>query len=198
MIKPILVDLPERFETEHLILQAPKAGYGAALLDAISDGYEDYVKWLSWTPTLPTLEAVEEDCRRHYAQFILREEIRYLMIEKSSQTVVGRCALPSWQAIWAVPQFGIAYFVRRECRGQGYAKEASHALALLAFRRLSAKRVEIQVDEQNIASIKVPEALNFMLERRQTGWTKEINPDAKLLIYVATSEEQFPKIECAI
>ena len=196
MIKPILTDLPERFETEHLILQVPKAGYGAALLDAISDGYEDYVKWLSWTPALPTLDSVEEDCRRHYAQFILREDIRYLMIEKSTQTVVGRCALPSWQAIWAVPQFGIGYFVRRECRGQGYAKEASYALTLLALRLLKAKRVEIQVDEANLASIKVPEGLNFSLERCKIGWTEELNPNAKIRVYVVTSEEQLPVLPC--
>ena len=75
----ILIDLPEIIETPRLKLQMPKAGFGEKLHDAISDGYEDYVKWLNWPATPPLKQAVEEDCRKHMAEFILRDFIRYLV-----------------------------------------------------------------------------------------------------------------------
>ncbi|MGX6960744.1 MAG: hypothetical protein ACIPMY_06020 [Rickettsia endosymbiont of Pentastiridius leporinus] len=56
----ILINLPEVIETSKLKLQMPKAGYGENLYQAIMDGYEDYVKWLNWSSTPPTLESVEE------------------------------------------------------------------------------------------------------------------------------------------
>jgi hypothetical protein len=40
----ILFDLPEVIETTLLRLQMPKAGFGKKLYDAITDGFEDYVK----------------------------------------------------------------------------------------------------------------------------------------------------------
>lgn len=43
----ILMDLPELIQTPRLKLQMPKAGFGQKLHQAISDGYEDYVKWLN-------------------------------------------------------------------------------------------------------------------------------------------------------
>lgn len=73
----ILIDLPETIETQRLILQMPKAGFGEKLHSAINDGYEDFVKWLNWPTTPPTIQKVEEECRKHMAEFILRDLIRY-------------------------------------------------------------------------------------------------------------------------
>lgn len=160
----ILVDIPEVIETKNLILQMPKAGYGEQLHAAILDGYEDYIYWLHWSSTPPTVEQVEIDCRMHHAQFITRELIRYLIIEQETQKVVGRCAFPDFQANWAVPLFGISYFISKSSRGKGYASEASRALALLAFNTLGAKKVEIYCDSKNKASQSVPKKLGFELE----------------------------------
>src|SRR5258708_4181692 len=103
MIPPILLDIPETIETERLWLKVPQEGWGAKIHEALLDGYEDFIRWLNWSPTPPTLDQVEMDCRKHHAQFILREEIRYLIIEKKSDQVVGRCAFPAIQALWAIP-----------------------------------------------------------------------------------------------
>ncbi len=92
----ILIDLPEIIETPRLKLQMPKAGFGEKLHEAICDGYEDYVKWLNWSATPPTKEVVEEDCRKHMAEFILRDFIRYLIIDKATGDIIGRCAFPSF------------------------------------------------------------------------------------------------------
>jgi hypothetical protein len=70
MNPPILIDLPEIMETTRLRLQKPEAGFGEKLYPAIIDGYEDYVKWMDWPLSTPNLETVEEECRKHHAEFI--------------------------------------------------------------------------------------------------------------------------------
>lgn len=177
-MKPILFDIPEIIETPRLKLQMPKAGFGEKVHAAIMDGYDDYIKWLSWPATPPTVEAVEEDCRKHHAEFITRDWIRYLIIDKASGEILGRCGFPPFQSNWAIPQFGISYFIRKSQRAKGYATETSHAMTLLAFNTLKAKKVEIHCDTENLASMMVPMKLNFALEYTQKGsWPR---PDGEL------------------
>ena len=194
--KPILIDLPEALETSRLLLQMPKAGYGPGLHEAIMDGYDDYVKWLGWDPKTPSSQVVEEECRKHHAEFILREFIRYIIIEKETKRIIGRCAFPSFQAIWPIPLFGISYFIRRNARHHGYATEAAHALALLAFQNLKAKKVEIYCDAENGASQKIPQKLGFALECvKKGGWPRLDGQLGVLQTYALFSEEPLPKWE---
>ena len=187
----ILIDLPEVIETSRLKLQMPKAGFGEKLHNAISDGYEDYIKWLNWSVTPPLKQAVEEDCRKHHAEFILRDFIRYLIIDKATGDIVGRCAFPSFQANWLIPQFGISYFIRRSERAKGYATEAIHAMSLLAFRVLKARKLEIYCDAENIASTKIPLKLGFKLEYTQEGgWPRQDGKLAELQTYSMFSENE--------
>ena len=191
--KPILIDIPEAIETSRLLLQIPKAGHGQGLHEAIIDGYDDYIKWLNWSPTQPTPQDVEIDCRRHHAEFILRDYIRYIIIEKGTNRIIGRCAFPPVYVLWPIPQFGISYFIRHNARNQGYAKEAAHALSLLAFRVLKAKKIEISCDIENIASRKVPQQLGYTLEyTRKGGWPKLGNQLAEMQTYSLFSEDMLP------
>lgn len=194
-MEKIFIDLPETIETERLILQMPKAGFGLKLHEAIIDGYPDYIKWLSWSKTVPTIEMIEEECRRHHADFILREFIRYLIIEKDTQRIVGRCAFPSFQANWSIPQFGISYFITQNCRKNGYASEASQAMVELAFDVLSAKKVEIFCDSENVASTMIPKKLGFALECvTKGGWPRHDRTLANLQCYALFSKNDLIKL----
>lgn len=180
----ILIDLPEVIETPRLKLQMPKAGYGEKLHQAIIDGYEEYITRLNWPSTIPTVEVVEEDCRKHHVEFILRDFIRYLIIDKITNEVIGRCAFPSFQANWLIPQFGVSYFIKKSQRAKGYASEAAYAMTVLAFNTLKARKVEIYCDAENIASIKVPLKLGFKLEYTQRGgWPRLDGVLAELQTY---------------
>ncbi len=162
----------------------PKAGFGWKLYQVISDGYNEYVKWLNWSENMPTVQMLEEECRKHRAEFILRDFIHYLIIDKSTDEVVGRCAFPSFQANWAIPQFRTSYFVWRSKRSKSYATETAHAMALLAFRILQAKKLEIHCDCENIASTKIPLKLGFKREYIQRGsWTRQEDQLAELQTY---------------
>ena len=192
----MLVNLPEIIETPRLILQMPKAGFGEQLHYAMRDGYEDYVQWLNWSVKMPSVETVEEDCRKHHAEFILRDFIRYLIIDKETGEIVGRCAFPSFQANWLLPQFGISYFIRKRERSKGYATESAHALCVLAFRLLSAKKLEIFCDVENVASTRVPLKLGFKLEYVQKGgWARQDGKLAELQTYSMFSENDLPNLE---
>lgn len=173
-MKPILVDLPFQFSTPRLIMRVPKAGDGKGVYEAISDGYSDYIKWLNWPKTIPTLEEVEIECRKHHASFILREDIRFLIINKQTQEIMGRCGLPALQINWQIPLFGLSYFIAKRFRGNGYALEAINGLSHLIFKVLKARKLEIKVDPDNIASKKVPEKLGFIVEAKQKGnWLRK-------------------------
>ncbi|MFN7365615.1 MAG: GNAT family N-acetyltransferase [Alphaproteobacteria bacterium] len=180
----LLLQIPERIEAGALELVIPQAGWGERVYAAVMDGYEDSVRWLRWPSTPPTPIGVEEECRRHHAAFILRECVRYVIVHKSTQTVVGRCAFAPSQTYWDIPQFGLCYFIRRTERGKGYATQASHALTLLAFETLQAKKVMIYCDEENHASLRVPQKLGFSLEFSEKGsWLREDGTLATLQAY---------------
>jgi ribosomal-protein-serine acetyltransferase len=190
----ILIDLPETIETERLILQIPKAGFGKKLHEAVTDGYEDYIKWLNWPIDPPTLQACEEECRKHHAEFILRDLICYLIIDKKTDNVIGKCSFPTLQANWLISKFGIGYFIRKSERGNRYATETAHAMALLAFRELKAKKIEIYCDAENIASTKVPLNLGFKLEyTSKGGWPRQDGKLGEIQTYSIFSEEDMIK-----
>ena len=52
---PLLIDVPERIETERLVLRAPRAGDGAdASTRPIRASHAELAPWLPWAGTLPT------------------------------------------------------------------------------------------------------------------------------------------------
>lgn len=92
LMKRILLDIPFVIETPRLLLQVPAAGWGKRVHEALLDGYNSYVTWLMWPSAPPTVQMVEEECRKNNADFLLREFIRYLIIEKQTGMVVGQQA----------------------------------------------------------------------------------------------------------
>jgi len=82
--------------------------------------------------------------------------IWYIIVENETGEVVGRCAFPPRHTDWRIPQFSISYFIRKIKRSKGYATETMHAMALLAFQALQAKKVEIYCDAENTPSINIP------------------------------------------
>ena len=195
-MNPILVNIPEIIETPRLKLIMPMAGLGEALHEAMTDGYYDYVKWLAWPKKKPTIKDVELNCRKHHAEFIMRSHIRYIIIDKATNQVVGRCAYPPMQTKWYIPQFGVSYFIRKSQRSKGFAIESAQALAITAFRLYDAKKVSLHCDIKNVNSLKVPSSLNFELEFTQKGsWPSTDENLATINTYSVFYEQDLPELD---
>lgn len=81
--------------------------------------------------------------------------------------------------------------MRKTQRRKGYATEAAPAMALLAFRKLGAKKVEIYCDVENPASIQV--ALNLGVKfgyQQKGGWSRLNGELATLNTYSCFDENQ--------
>jgi RimJ/RimL family protein N-acetyltransferase len=159
---PKMLDFPDSFETERLLIRAPRAGDGPEQNAAIVESLDDLRPWMPWAKEAPTPDETESHCRRSAAKFILREDIHWRGFLKGTDTFVLGSGLH--RIDWAVPKFEIGYWVRSRFAGQGYVTEAVRGIAGFAFERLGANRVEIRCDETNRRSWAIPQRLGFELE----------------------------------
>lgn len=173
---PLLLDFPDHFATDRLLIRAPRPGDGAAINEAIRESHADLRPWMPWVEPMPSVEQSEEYARRAAARFILREDLPLVLFRQQDGQFVGGSGLHSID--WNVPRFEIGYWVRTSLRGQGYITEAVNGIARFAFNKLGAQRLEICCDAHNDRSIAVAERCGFTREARLKHDTR--TPDGKL------------------
>jgi RimJ/RimL family protein N-acetyltransferase len=163
---PLLIDVPERIETERLLLRCPQPGDGAALNAAVRESLADLRPWMPWAQVEPPLDESETYCRRMQARFGLREDLPMLIFARDGAAgegaLLGACGMH--RIDWSVPRFEIGYWRRSGHGVKGVVGEAVHALNRLAFDRLGARRVEIRMDAGNARSVRVAERAGFTFE----------------------------------
>jgi RimJ/RimL family protein N-acetyltransferase len=163
---PLLIDVPERIETERLVLRSPRRGDGPVVNAAIAASLVELTPWLPWAGAMPSVDESEATCRRQQGRFILREDFVMLMFERGVDggegELVGGTGLH--RIDWALRRFEIGYWRKTGCESRGLVTEAVQAMARLAFDHLGARRVEIRVDDNNVRSWKVAERAGFTLE----------------------------------
>jgi len=170
MPNPILLDIPESFETDRLIIRVPRAGDGPALNEAVLETFDDLKLWMPWAQEKPSVEKSEENSRRAYAKFLLREDITLRLIHKPTGDILGSSGLH--RIDWSVPKFEIGYWCRTRYVGQGYITEAVKGILKFGFETLGAKRIEIRSDATNVRSIQVAERVGMIREavlRNESG-----------------------------
>jgi RimJ/RimL family protein N-acetyltransferase len=163
-IPAILLDFPDHFETERLLLRAPRPGDGQPLNDAIRESLDNLRPWMHWAQMLQTVEQTEAVVRQAAARFYLREELRLHLFRKSDGLLVGSSGMHHLD--WSVPRFEIGYWVRASLEGQGYVTEAVNGITRFAFETLMAQRMEILCDVNNTRSAAVAERCGYRLEAR--------------------------------
>jgi RimJ/RimL family protein N-acetyltransferase len=165
-VEPLLIEVPERLDTERLILRCPRRGDGVVVNPAVVASHVELDPWLPWATTLPTLEESEAQCRRQQARFILREDLVMLIFARDEAggegELLGGTGLH--RIDWALRRFEIGYWRKTGCEGRGIATEAVRAMSRMAFDALGARRVEIRMDNNNERSWKVAERAGFTLE----------------------------------
>jgi RimJ/RimL family protein N-acetyltransferase len=159
---PLMIDVPDSFETERLRLRAPRAGDGVVYHAAMLASADDLWPWTSWQKELASLEAAEKRIRENTVKWAQRAEFHMLVFEKESGALVGGNGLHHID--WRVPKFEIGYWTVASFGGKGYATEATRAVAALAFDVLKAKRVQIRCEPTNERSRRVAERAGFVHE----------------------------------
>ena len=162
MMDPLLLDIPEEFETDRMVVRVGRPGEGAAVNEAIRESIAELKPWLTWAQTVPSVEEGEKQAREAYAKFHARTDLIYRGWLKGTGAFVVGSGLH--HIVWSVPRFEIGYWVRTSMSGQGYVTEIVGAMARLAFDTLTAERVEIRCDEGNERSWRVAERCGFTLE----------------------------------
>ena len=165
-METILIDVPDRIETERLVLRVPRAGDGPLVNAAIGVSHAELAPWMPWAGTMPSVDESEAHCRRQQARFILREDFVFFMFVRDGAggegELVGGTGLH--RIDWTLRKFEIGYWRKTGCEGRGFVTEAVRALARLAFDVLDARRVEIRMDDNNASSWRVAERAGFTLE----------------------------------
>jgi RimJ/RimL family protein N-acetyltransferase len=163
MKPPILMDFPESFETERLLIRSPLPGDGPELHAAVRESIEELTPWMPGPKEHRTVEDSEASARRARVAFLQRSELRMHLYLKGTDTLVGSSGLQGID--WEVPKFEIGYWLRTRFAGQGYMTEAVGGIMAFAFDRLGARRVEIRCDSLNRRSARVAER-GFLPRRR--------------------------------
>ncbi|MDL4839263.1 GNAT family N-acetyltransferase [Aquibacillus rhizosphaerae] len=161
-MNPIMLDFPNRFETERLSIRLPLPGDGEAVYNSIEASIEDLRDWLPFAQKQQSKEQVEVNIREAHINFLNREDLRLLIFLKETGDLVGSSGLH--RIDWNVPKFEIGYWIDSRFSGKGYMSEAVEGITSFAFDHLHAKRVEIRCDAVNYKSKAIPEKLNYQLE----------------------------------
>jgi len=163
---PLLIEVPERIETERLVLRSPRRGDGATVNEAIRVSLDELGPWLPWAVAMPSVDESEAHCRRQQAKFILREDFVLLIFAREADGGEGEFlgGTGLHRIDWELRRFEIGYWRKAGCAGRGIVTEAVQAISRLAFDVLGARRVEIRMDDNNVRSWKVAERAGFTLE----------------------------------
>lgn len=164
-VEPLLLDLPDRIETQRLVLRIPQAGDGGMLHEAVAETIVElrrYLGMLPWVAAEPAWGTFEMFCRKARAKFMLREDFAFLMTERGSGRLVGVCGLH--RPDWHVRRVELGYWCRKSAQGHGFVVEGGQALCRYAFEELHAVRVEAFTDAENLASRRVAERCGMTFE----------------------------------
>lgn len=164
---PELIDLPERFEGERVMLRPYRAGDGAALFAAI-DGHRDELKqWMGWVDTHQTVDDSEAYVRRMQSKWIARSALMVGIWSKDGAEFYGGTGYHGFD--WDVPSLELGYFLLQDARGKGYGVDAVRVVVDLAFQYLSARRIWATCDAKNARSSHLLEKVGFEREALMRG-----------------------------
>jgi ribosomal-protein-alanine N-acetyltransferase len=86
--------------------------------------------------------------------------------------LIGTCGLFRWNKSWR--NCVVGYEIARDCRAQGYMKEALTAVLEFGFNEISLHRIQAEMHPDNNASIALATRLGFRFEgvhREQAFWS---------------------------
>jgi ribosomal-protein-serine acetyltransferase len=161
MTDPLLLEFPDSFETERLVLRPPQRADAEILFEAVVESKAELERWMPWALNY-TLEESIKYTRRAAAAFIQRQDLALAIFRKSDHHFVGNTGLH--RINWEHRQFEIGYWLRTSEVGHGYMTEAVNGLTRFCFEVLEANRVEIHCEADNDRSASVARRAGYKHE----------------------------------
>jgi RimJ/RimL family protein N-acetyltransferase len=153
------VALPERIETERLLLQRHSVADAPALKAVIDANLQHLQAWMPWAMDEPSpLSVIEERVEKFAASFNHSESWGYTIRRANHAPIIGGCGL---HAEIGPNALEIGYWLDARETRRGYATEATAALIVAAFATGVVDRIEIRCDPMNLASAAIPRRLGF-------------------------------------
>src|SRR6185503_14750924 len=149
--------MPERIETERLVLRKPRLDDAHAIFDGWAQDPE-VTRYLTWRPH-ERLEQTQEFMHACIRLWEGETRFPYMMTLKENSQVIGMLD-PRIEG----PKVGIGYIAARAYWGRGYVPEATRAVIDWAFRQSSIYRVYATTDVDNSASRRVLEKVGMQCE----------------------------------
>lgn len=162
---PILLDIPDHFETERLLVRSAQPGDGTSVCEAVRESLSELRAWpasLPWALHDPSPDDSEVFCRTGHSAFLARTDFPMLVFLKGTNVLVGSVGIH--RIDWAVPKGEIGYWGRRKHLRRGLITEAVRGMTQFALVHLGMRRVECLPDAENMPSRSVAERAGFTLE----------------------------------
>lgn len=146
-------------ETERLTIKPLMTDDAEGLLEIFSDPeVMRYWNTAPWTSIEDALDFIEQSSDAMQRQ----EAIILGMYLKSTGVLAGKCMLFSYDS--ASRRAEIGFGLSHACWGKGYINEAGEALIQYSFNILGLRRIEAEIDPDNLSSAKALEKLGFSRE----------------------------------
>lgn len=152
------------FQTDRLTLRALKQVDVIPLKTAISESADTISPWLDWCHEgFDTLDA-EAWINRSRQGWLTGASYELAAFESETGTLIGCVYVSSIDSVANMANLG--YWVATKHQGCGYALEAAEVAAALAFGHLLLTRLELVMDPDNQASIRIAEKMQATFECR--------------------------------
>lgn len=148
-----------RIHTPRLELRALTSLNSNALFSIFSD--PDVMRYWNTSPWSSIADA-EKFIAEHQAGMASGEWITLGIFTRDEDLLVGKCMLFNYDRDSRRAEIGFG--IARSAWGKGYIQEAGSALIDYAFNQLKLRRIEAEIDPQNVASGKALERLGFVQE----------------------------------
>jgi ribosomal-protein-serine acetyltransferase len=169
-MKPILLEVPEKFETERLLIANYEEGDGNEFYQLIQSNYDYLREELTEIKTLQSMEDAEEYVRFKRIAWPSRERLVPKIVDKATRRMIGQLWIePKWDR----KIFEIGYFIEEKSQGNGYVTEAVKRITRFLFTELDADKLEIHTKASNSRSIGIALRCGFTKEAqlRERGRT---------------------------
>ena len=156
--------LPERFETDRLLVRAYAAGDGPMYYDIARRNREHLRRYESGN-ILMTLRTEEEAERavQELARYWSERQCYFMgAFEREGGAFAAQVYVGKFKS--DPPEYIVGYIADRDHEGQGYVTEAVCGALRFLFDHLDAHRVRIHCDEANDRSRRVAERCGFVRE----------------------------------